>query len=183
MKNYAIILASGTGKRFGGDIPKQFIKLGDKTVLEKCVEAFDINENIDGIIVVIHPEYIQKAEKLLSKYNKILKIIEGGITRQASSYNGVFALKDEDANVLIHDCARPFISQNIINNCIAAVKKYSAVTVATEVTDTIIEVGNNIIKSVPKRSNLMKNQTPQCFRLSLIKKAHEKANNLDFTDD
>jgi len=181
MKNYAVILASGSGNRFGGDIPKQFIKIGSKTVLEKCVEAFEINRNIDGIIVVIHPDYIQKAVKLLSGFKKVQKIIEGGATRKASSFNGISALGGIEANVLIHDCARPFVSQKIINDCVEALKEHPAVTAAIPVTDTIIEVNNKIIKNIPNRAVLYKNQTPQCFRLSLIKKGHELS--ADATDD
>ena len=186
IKNYAVILASGTGSRFGANLPKQFIKINGKTILEYSVEAFDKNENIDNIIVVIAPKYRNKAKKIIeqNKYKKVSSIINGGEIRKISSYNGISIIKDKEANVLIHDCARPFVSEKIINNCISELKKYDAVGVAIPTTDTIIETENNMIKSIPLRDTLMRIQTPQCFKLSLIKKAHELSkDDSNFTDD
>ena len=186
MKSYAIILASGTGNRFGGDLPKQFSKIGEKTIFERTLEVFEGVNEIDGIILVITPNYIDFARDLIAKngYKKISKIIAGGKQRKDSSYNGVFSIEDEEANILIHDCARPFISKEVIKNCIKALETYNAVGVAIPSTDTIVEVANGIIKNIPKRESLMRIQTPQCFKLSLIKKAHMLSkNDTDFTDD
>ena len=186
MKTYAIILASGTGNRFGGDLPKQFTKIGGKTIFERTVEIFEGVNEIDGIILVITPNYIDFVRDLVAKngYKKISKIIAGGKQRKDSSYNGVFSIEDEEANVLIHDCARPFISKEVIKNCIKALDTYNAVGVAIPSTDTIVEVANGIIKNIPKRESLMRIQTPQCFKLSLIKKAHTLSiNDTEFTDD
>lgn len=183
-KNYAIVLASGSGNRFGGDIPKQFMLLKGKTILERSVEIFDQNACIDGIIVVITPEYIDRACSVLSKYNKVLRVLKGGQTRKQSSYIGVNSLEDEDANVLIHDCARPLLSQKVLNDCINALNDYDAVAVASDVTDTVIEVKDGFITNIPERNALMNVQTPQCFRLPLIKKAHEMSlDDENFTDD
>ena len=186
MKNYAIILASGTGNRYGDEIPKQFVKIAGKTILEHTVEIFEKAELIDEIIVVITPEYRDFAIKILNNnnYKKITKLLNGGALRKDSSYIGISSIEDEEANVLIHDCARPFLTQNIISDCIEALKEYDAVDVAIPATDTIIKVGDNKIISIPKRSELMCGQTPQCFKLSLIKKAHKLAeNDNNFTDD
>lgn len=184
MINYAVILASGKGERFGSEVPKQFIKICGKTILEHSVEIFEQNNKIDKIIVVITPEYEQKAKDILSKYKKICKILCGGKTRKESSYIGINSIEEEEANVLIHDCARPFLSQNVLNNCIEELEYQKAVTVAVPTTDTIVEVKENYIKNIPSRSTLMNVQTPQCFRLSLIKKAHDLSKNEnDFTDD
>lgn len=186
LKNYAIILASGKGSRFGGDIPKQFIEYNGKTILEHSIYAFEQNKNIDGIVVVITPEYIEKGTEIISKagFTKILKILKGGELRKDSSYIGVNSFDETEANVLIHDCARPFVTQRIIDDCIEALKTHNAVNTAIACTDTILVVKDNVICDIPKRSELMNCQTPQCFRLSLIKKAHEiSANDIDFTDD
>lgn len=85
---------------------------------------------------------------------------------------------------MIHDCARPFVSQRIIKDCIKALEQYSAVGVAIPTSDTIVETNNGIIKNVPPRSNLMRMQTPQGFKMSVIKEAHELSkNDKNFTDD
>ena len=186
MKNYGVILASGTGSRCKNDLPKQFIKIGQKTILEHTIDAFDQSAEIDSIIVVITPDYRALAEDILAKNNfkKITKLLNGGETRKESSYIGIRSIEDAEANVLIHDCARPFVTQEIITNCIETLKKHDAVVAAIPSTDTILEVENNVIKKVPKREHLKLAQTPQCFKLSLIKKAHELSKeSQDFTDD
>ncbi|MCD7780622.1 MAG: 2-C-methyl-D-erythritol 4-phosphate cytidylyltransferase [Candidatus Gastranaerophilales bacterium] len=189
MKNYAVILASGRGSRSGLDIPKQFYKISGKTLLEYSVEAFESNKNIDSIIIVTNPDFMDLTKKIIreNNYKKIIKILSGGSKRQESSFIGISAIEEENANVLIHDAVRPFISQEIINNCITALKTYKAVNVAIETSDTIVETDeNNIIKNVPDRKFLRRCQTPQCFDLKTIKKAHLLAkNDIDFsaTDD
>lgn len=186
LKNYGIILASGTGSRYGSDIPKQFIKIAGKTVLEHTVEIFENSDKIDEIILVITPDYRHIAESILLKNNfkKITKLLNGGATRKDSSYIAISSIEDEEANVLIHDCARPFLTERIINDCIKALENYSAVDVAIPSADTIIKVKDETIDSIPNRAELQRGQTPQCFKLSLIKKAHElsKGDN-NFTDD
>ena len=186
LKNYAIILASGSGSRYGSSLPKQFIKIKNKTVLEHAIEAFEKVLEIDEIIIVITPDYYNLANDILSKNNfkKVSKLLKGGEIRKDSSFIGINSIEDKEANVLIHDCARPFVTQKIISNCIENLEKYSAVNVAIPTTDTILEIENNIIKSIPNRANLRSSQTPQCFKLSLIKKAHELSkNDNNFTDD
>ena len=186
MKNYAIILASGTGSRFGADIPKQFVKIADKTILEHTIEIFEKSEYINEIFIVITPEYRDFAQEIILKnsYKKVTKLLNGGEIRKDSSYIGINAIEDEEANVLIHDCARPFVSQRIIKDCIKALEQYSAVGVAIPTSDTIVETNNGIIKNVPPRSNLMRMQTPQGFKMSVIKEAHELSkNDKNFTDD
>ncbi len=189
MKAHALILASGKGKRYGSDTPKQFIKIMGKTILEYSIEAFEQNPFIDEITVVITPEYKNEAENIIknNNYKKVKNIINGGIERKDSSYLGVMSIAEnrkEEVNVLIHDCARPLVSQNIISNCIEALKTHEAVNVAVPLTDTIFKINDNNIDILLNRTELMRSQTPQCFRLSLIKKAHELSkNNNEFTDD
>jgi len=186
LKNYAITLASGNGSRYKNSIPKQFAKISGKTVLEHTIEIFEKSEKVDIIIVVINPEYRALAESILlnNSYKKVRKLLNGGATRKESSYIGVSSIEEDEANVIIHDCARPFLTEEIINNCMKALSMYDAIDVAVPAVDTIIEVENNFIKSIPDRSRLMRGQTPQCFKLSIIKKAHELSrNDSNFTDD
>lgn len=187
MKNIAIILASGDGKRFGSSVPKQFLVINNKTILEHTIDKFENHQDIAEIIIVTNSNFIDTINRIASKYNKISKVIEGGNTRQQSSYNGVFAIEDEDANVLIHDGVRPFVTEKIITDCIKTLESYSAVCTVIDSTDTIFEVDNKgIINSIPQRTLLRRAQTPQCFRLDVIQKAHMLARNdvtCSVTDD
>ena len=187
MKTYGIILASGSGNRYGADLPKQFVKIAGKTILEHTIEIFEKAELIDEIIIVITPEYRTIAEEILIKnhYEKVSKLLNGGEIRKESSFIGISSINDEEANVIIHDCARPFLTQKSISDCIEALKIYNAVDVAIPSADTIIKVDeNNVIQSIPHRESLRRGQTPQCFKLSTIKKAHELSkNDSNFTDD
>lgn len=187
MKNVALILASGSGSRCGLDYPKQFAKIGDKTILQYTVERFQNNRNIDEIYLVTNPEYVEKVKELTRDYSKVLSVVAGGQTRKDSSYNGIFSIPYDECNVLIHDGVRPLVSDEIINNCIKALEINEAVCVAIDSTDTIyVTTDEGEIKDVPQRATLKRAQTPQCFRLSLIKKAHELAKadvNCFVTDD
>ncbi|MCM1010684.1 MAG: 2-C-methyl-D-erythritol 4-phosphate cytidylyltransferase [Fusobacterium sp.] len=185
MKNIALVLASGTGERSGLNQPKQFFQVCGKTLLEHSVEAFDRHAQINGIVVVSHPDFLERTQNLVAHYGKVLKVISGSATRQESSYNGVFAIDDAE-NVLIHDAVRAFVSDEIISACIDGLKSHDAVCTAVETSDTILEVDTNgRIVSVPQRKNLRCAQTPQCFKLDLIKHAHTFArqNGLSVTDD
>ncbi len=188
MRNIAIILASGSGERFGENIPKQFFIFKGKTLLEHSLDAFEKNENIDEIFLVTNPKFRDLAEEILSKnnYKKISNVLNGGKTRVESSYIGTKNAPD-NSNVLIHDAVRAFVTQDIINRNIEALNKYQAVGTAIESVDTIIQVDeNNCITNIPARSSLKRVQTPQSFRAELIKKAHKMAleeNKQNFTDD
>ncbi len=182
--NYAIILASGTGSRCNLDMPKQFVDVNGKTILEYTIEAFEKNKNTDRIILVTNKDYLEFCKSL--KYEKIFLVTEGGERRQDSSRIGVNLIKEDDAKVLIHDGARPYIKDELINKCYEALDKFNAINTGIETTDTIMEVDEKkIIKKIPKRKNLLRCQTPQGFISGLIKKAHKIAleKNLSVTDD
>ncbi len=188
MKNISIILASGTGERFGENIPKQFYKIKNKTILEYSLDAFEQNKNIDEIILVTNPNFNDLSREIVFKnnYKKVVKIVNGGATRVDSSRIGT-SYADDDSNVLIHDAVRAFVTQKIIDDNIEALKKYEAVGTAIDTIDTIIEIDENgFIKKIPQRNMLKRIQTPQSFRAKLIKQAHEialKNNDKNFTDD
>ena len=188
MKNIAIVLASGTGERFGENIPKQFYKFEGKTILEHSLDAFEQNKNIDEIILVTNPQFRDLAEDILKNndYKKITKVLNGGKTRVESSYIGTSAA-DNNSNVLIHDAVRAFVTQKIINDNVEALKSYQAVGTAIDTVDTIIQIDeDNIITNIPQRKSLKRVQTPQSFRVELIQKAHKLAmedKNASFTDD
>ena len=187
MKNIVLLLASGIGSRCGLDYPKQFAAINGKTILEYSIDVFENHNLIDEIIIVTNPEYKNKVQELTKSYKKVSCVIEGGKERKDSSYNGISAIRDNEANVLIHDAVRPLISENIITDCINSLASYNAVCAAIPSTDTIflIDDEDNII-SIPQRKMLRRAQTPQCFKLSVIKEAHLKARkdvNCSVTDD
>ena len=192
--NIAVILAGGTGSRFGSELPKQFLKIGNKTVLEHVVEAFQQNDKIDEIAIVMNEAYIEKTKTMAQEFSwtKVKKILSGGKERYESSINAIQAFKDypgvEAANFLIQDAARPFVSQRIINETIAALEKNPAIMVAIPTTDTILELSEDkaCSKNIPDRSFLYRCQTPQAFKYALIKKAYDLAladEHIQATDD
>lgn len=187
MRNIALILASGTGSRCGTDIPKQFLKIEDKMILEYSIDAFEQNEVISDIIVVTSKEYFDTVSELIPKYKKFSKVVVGGATRKDSSYNGIFSIDGNDGNVLIHDAARPLITSRIITDCINGLNMYNAVCTAIISTDTVFICDKDKnIDNIPIRKNVYRAQTPQCFKLSVIKTAHQKAlldKNCSVTDD
>ena len=187
LKNYAIILAAGTGTRFQSDIPKQFTEINGKSILEYTIECFENTKSIDYIIITTNPQNIQKVQNIIQTgaCNKVCKVIAGGATRKDSSYNAISSIDEQEANILIHDGARPFISSEVIEECIKALNNgIKALTTAIPMTDTVIEVNDGIVNKMPDRNNLMRVQTPQGFKLSLIKKAHQLSEgDNSFTDD
>jgi 2-C-methyl-D-erythritol 4-phosphate cytidylyltransferase len=191
--NIGVILAGGSGSRMGiADKPKQFIDIYGKPIIIYTLETFDNHPEIDAIAVVCLEEWMDDLKILLRKHEitKVKWIVEGGSTRQKSIYNVLKTLSQEcseDDNLIIHDSVRPLVSQKIISNNIAVVEEYGAVDTVIPSTDTIVKsIDRNIISEVPKRSQLFLGQTPQSFKLSIIKEAHDKAieeNILDSTDD
>lgn len=187
MKNIALILASGIGARCELGFPKQFALINGKSILEYTVQKFENNAKIDEIYLVTSAEFLEKVKNIAKNFKKVKKVIQGGQTRKDSSYNGITAIDDTEANVLIHDGVRPLVSDEIINECIDQLDTKQAVCTAIDSTDTIFFINeNNVIKSIPNRKFLKRAQTPQAFKLSLIRKAHEladKDDNCQVTDD
>lgn len=188
-KVVAVILASGAGERAGYPLPKQFIKIAGKTVLEHTLNAVERSPLIDEIYLVVPAHFRHTAETILecSRYKKVTKLLNGGDTRQESSRIAVNALDDPRAKVLVHDAVRPFVSEEIIRNCIIALDAHDAVDVAIGASDTIIRVDENqYISDIPNRATMFRGQTPQAFRAGVLQQAHQLAasdNASDFTDD
>lgn len=183
----AIILAGGKGKRMGKDISKQFILVKDKPIIYYTIKKFSDCKLIDEIILVLPKDEIGYCKKeVLEKYSlKVDKIIEGGKERQDSVYNGLKALKNSDI-VLIHDGARPFVSEKIILEGIENAKKYGAAAPGVMPKDTIkVKDELSFSKETLKRESLIAIQTPQVFKKDIIVKCHERVreDNISVTDD
>ena len=202
MYNIAVILAGGIGARVGGNTPKQLLPLQDgKSVLEHAVDAFEQSPHIDEICIVMHPDYIMHAEQMLlaNAWQKVHHIIPGGKERWESSVNAIRQVRGErlevkgketncqlpianshnTVNLLLHDAARPFVSQDIIARVCEALEDHEAVTVAIPSTDTVYEMVDGKVARIPQRSTIMRAQTPQAFRLELIAEAYTKALGVD----
>ncbi len=178
MKNIAIILAGGSGSRFGADMPKQFLKVAGKMIIEHTIEAFERHPLIDEIALVSRKDFIEEMEQLAPKngYTKLRKVLCGGKERYHSSLAAIEAYTDNDDCLLIHDGVRPLISERVITDCIKALESFDAVDVAVPTTDTIIELSEDgSISRIPQRRLLRNVQTPQCFRRGTIAKAFELA--------
>ena len=191
MKNVAVILAGGIGARVGGNTPKQLLPLADgRSVLEHAVSAFELSPYIHEVCIVMHPDYIAYVEQMLlaNAWQKVRHIIPGGKERWESSVNAIRAYTPyalhvtPDTNLLLHDAARPFVSQQIIARVCGALMKHEAVTVAIPSTDTVYEMVDNQVARIPQRSTIMRAQTPQAFRLELIAAAYTKALGADISD-
>ena len=194
MRMVAVVLGGGVGQRLGAGLPKQLLTLGGKTLVERCVAAFQTAPGIDEILVVMARGYTGQVEALLAKgglakgglakggladgYPKVTGVIEGGRGRPDSVRAALAAIASrvaEDCGVLLHDAARPLVDQRIIADCVAALAEHDAAGVAVPASDTMVVTGNGVMQSMPRRETLHRCQTPQCFRLSVISRAHELA--------
>ena len=190
-KTAAIILAGGTGERFGKDGGKQLVEIGGKPILTWSVEAFDAVGDI-GLIVIVCPaerqgEYLSKAVDPFSFATPIV-VAAAGSTRQESAFSGLELVPEEFEYVVMHDGARPLISADLIAHTIATLKgniDADGAVVAHPAIDTLKVVENGVIVGTPDRSVFWNAQTPQVFRAGIYRRAHASALSDGFvgTDD
>jgi 2-C-methyl-D-erythritol 4-phosphate cytidylyltransferase len=192
MRMVAVVLAGGSGQRFGAGVPKQLLELNGRTLLAHCVAAFDAAPGVDEVLVVMPPGRTGDAKELLDGnggrgFPKLTGVIEGGTSRPGSTRAAISAIRARraaasgddgragDWGVLFHDAARPLVDQRIIADCVAALDRVDAVGVAVPTADTIVVVADGVMTQIPRRESLLRCQTPQGFRLSVITRAHELA--------
>ena len=191
----AILLAGGSGQRFGADRPKQFVRIGERTVLEHSLAAFEQSPHIDAILIVSHPQHLDEVRELLpsSQHPKLLSVVAGGAERQDSTLNALRALTQitdsplEQIRILIHDAVRPAVSQNIIERVCTALHTHQAANLVVPVTDTLLEVNDNgTTAAMPSRARFRRVQTPQGFHAATLQHAYDVAltdPNFQATDD
>ncbi len=178
----AIVLAAGTGKRMGSKIPKQFLPLKDKTILEHTLKCFETCREINEIILVIHPQWLQKGKQIANSFQKVTKIVEGGAERQDSVWAGLKEVRSDI--VLVHDGVRPFVPQDLILRVIEGTKRWGAVVPALEAKETVKWVEDRRIKKTLPREFIYLAQTPQGFKSQLLKNAYNQIPSGEiFTDD
>jgi 2-C-methyl-D-erythritol 4-phosphate cytidylyltransferase len=176
-RTVAVVLGGGAGTRFGATVPKQLLTLDGRMLVEHCVAAFAAAPGVDEVLLVMPPGYAE--QDLKPDVNTVSAVITGGLSRSDSVRNALAHLTaaylPETTGVLLHDAARPLVSQRIIADCVAALGKYDAAGVAVATSDTVVVAQDGVVSHVPRRDRLLRCQTPQCFRLSVIARAYELA--------
>jgi len=177
MRTVAVVLAGGTGERFGTSVPKQLLPFAGRPLIEHSVAAFDQAPAVDSVLVVMAAGHAGQVREALAGggYRKLAGVIAGGPSRVESTRCAIEALGGDECDVLFHDAARPLVDQRIIADCAAALATHRAVGVAVPSSDTIAVVSDGVMTAIPRRDSLVRLQTPQGFRLSVIRRAHELA--------
>lgn len=180
MKKIAVILAGGSGNRFGADKPKQFLTMPDgRTILEHSVWAFAACEEIDEICVVSRADWVEYVRELFADCAKVKHVVAGGKERYHSTLAALTIYHEEGEILLIHDAVRPYVSQELIARCCQTMECSMACAVGVPTTDTIwvarTENGSASIAAIPERKTLWNAQTPQCFRAEILQDAFERA--------
>lgn len=190
MKVFANVLAGGKGLRMGNaELPKQFIKIGEKPIIVHTIEKFLMHNQIDAVIVACNVTWIDYMNDLIQKYipafSGKIYIVDGGKERNDSLKNSVDFIVDklnsgEEAIILTHDAVRPFISHQIITANIEAMQEYDAVDTVVAAVDTIVHsVEGQIIDEIPNRAEYYQGQTPQTFKVSKLKAVIENVSKED----
>lgn len=183
LRHVAVVLAGGSGSRIGAELPKQLLELAGRPIIEHTIAAFQAAPAIDEIVVVMVPGHLDAVREIVRRgdYTKVTTIVGGGDTRNASTRAALAALPGDECNVLLHDAARPLVTQSVIAAVAAALEAHAAVNTAVPSTDTVVQVHPgapgepDVIAAQLDRALLRRVQTPQAFRLSVIRDAYERA--------
>jgi len=176
----ALIAGAGAGRRFGASLPKVFVPFAGRPLLTWSLTAFALHPEIDELVVVVGPDYVDYAESVLEPFSsgKPLRIVGGGAERQQSVFQGLQALYSQSPPpdiVAIHDGARPLVSAEIISDSLRVCREYGAALAAWPITETVKRVHERCIVHTIEREGLFVAQTPQTFRFALIWEAHTRA--------
>lgn len=190
MRTHALVLAGGSGDRFGADVPKQFIRLAGEPILLRSVRAIAA-AGVDQLIVVTHPSWVAETREILDQglLSRPVAIVTGGVTRNESTRRGLAALEaDDDDVVVVHDAVRPLVSREVILRSIEPVLSGRADGVDTVIpsADTLVVVRGDDVVEIPERARFRRGQTPQTFRVLVLRQAYEAAaaaGDLTATDD
>lgn len=183
MTSIALIVAAGKGTRTGLNTPKQYIEIAGKTVLRRTVESFLSHPGVEAACVVIGAGDLPFYEKAVAGLDLLPPVI-GGATRQESVHNGLESLIELSPDyVLIHDAARPFISEQIISRCLEKLEYADAVLPTLAMTDSLKSFEGEKITGAVNREEIVAAQTPQCFTFKPILAAHRTFAGENLTDD
>jgi len=184
LKRYVIIVAGGHGLRMGTSVPKQFLLLNNKTVLEQTIDAFLKAYSDIKIIIVLPENHIETWLQIYNDKNLSFKqiIVKGGITRYHSVKNGLSVINSSDALVAVHDGVRPLVGVETIIKCFEEAEANGAAIPVVPLKDSLRILKGDSSESI-NRENFRIVQTPQCFCVSILKKAYDMECRADFTDD
>ena len=179
-----VVVAAGSGTRMHSEVQKQFLKIGDYPVLYYCLKCFEDSDLVQDVILVVREDSVSYCRKEFQEtygFRKIHAIVPGGEERYDSVYAGLLACPECDY-VMIHDGARPVITQEILKRGLANAKKTGAAVVAMPVKDTIkLADDRGFVQETPDRKRLWMIQTPQIFRYDLIREAYDRLQTKDKT--
>lgn len=162
--NTAIILAGGMGTRLGGNIPKQYLEVGNKPIITYCLEKFEVNQLIDEIVIVAAEEWRVFILENIPHIGKFKCFAPAGSSRQHSIVNGMRAASSQTEKIIIHDAVRPNVSDDTITQCILGLDKYDGVMPVLPVKDTIYYSQTGMqITSLLNRDQLFAGQAPESF--------------------
>lgn len=172
MKNVAILMAAGKGSRMGSEVPKQFVEINGRMLMEYSLQTFQVHPRIDEIVVVLPPDYIEiegVLSYLFQYYPKVVQVVAGGSERFQSSWAAIqWFVERRDDNLLLHDAARPGITNRIIDDILDTLEHEQAAVTAMPATDTVLRVFDGRLAETLNRSELFYAQTPQAFRAGLL---------------
>lgn len=177
--NTAIILSGGTGTRLGAQCPKQYLMVRNQPIISYCLDIFQNHSNIDNIVIVAADEWHSFLSEWIEKkaITKFKRFADAGKTRQHSIYNGLKASKDitpDDGVVIIHDAARPLVSEKIISDCLSAAAQFGGAMPVITVKDTVyFSKSGNQIDELLDRNSLFAGQAPEAFRFGEYLAIHD----------
>ncbi|HMS09543.1 MAG TPA: 2-C-methyl-D-erythritol 4-phosphate cytidylyltransferase, partial [Pyrinomonadaceae bacterium] len=175
--NTAIIVAAGSGSRFGADRPKQFLELAGKPIIARTVLKFEASPVIDAIVVVSGAEFLDETKAILGRerLTKLRSVVSGGETRSESVAAGLAAVPAGTEIVAVHDGVRPLVSGDEIERTIRASAEYGAACLTAQMTDTVKVVDGAYVVGTLDRRELRRALTPQAFRYEVLKDAYDNA--------
>jgi 2-C-methyl-D-erythritol 4-phosphate cytidylyltransferase len=186
----AILLAGGDGNRFGGEVPKQFLRLAGEEILLRSIQAL-ASAQIDELVVVSHPRWIEETKRLVAQAGPAIptRVVAGGSSRNESTWNGLMALSATDDDVVVvHDAVRPLLPHEVLRRSIDPIVEGQADGTDTVIpsADTLVVVEGGVVVEIPDRSRFRRGQTPQVFRKGVLVRAYESARaagDMSATDD
>ncbi len=185
----AVILpAGGRGTRMGGTVPKQYLRVGGRTILGRTLSVFGNHPLVVEIVIACAPEYRRRVQRIADHASCGAKttVVDGGTDRQSSVWNALSKLQSDADIVLVHDAVRPFVTHELVSRVIRAAARYGAAVAAIPVRETLLREGRNgMITGVIDRSTCRLAQTPQGFRRDLLERAFRSARRSGYrgTDD